>query len=71
MVLKDDVIFVQVRFMDCDGACYGTIDQSEIDGETFVFTPDGNNEIFPNMLAEANRLVKELNDDVERGKENV
>lgn len=69
MVLKDDTIFVQVRFVDSDGHVYGTIDQSELDGETFVFTPDGKNEIFPNVLAEANRLVKELNDDVKRGGE--
>ena len=68
MALKDDVIYVQVKFIDSDGHCYGTIDQSEIDGETFVFTPDGNNEIFPNLLAEANRLVKELNDDIKKGK---
>ncbi len=68
MVLKDHDIFVQVKFMDKDGTCYGTIDQSEFDGETFVFTPGSVHEIQPNVMAEANHLMQILNDDVSQEK---
>lgn len=61
-------MWLEARFIDEDGHCYGTIDKSEIDGETFVFTPDGKNEIFPDLLDEANRICKLLNDDSERRK---
>lgn len=67
MVLKDDVIFVQVKFTDEDGTNYGRIDQSEIDGETWVFTPGSTHEIFPNVMEEANRIIKAFNDDTKNG----
>lgn len=68
MVLKDDTIFVQVKFTDSEGTNYGTIDQSELDGETFVFTPGSTHEIFPNVMEEANRIIKILNDDAKQEK---
>lgn len=68
MALKDETIFVQVKFTDSEGTNYGTIDQSELDGETFVFSPGSTGEIFPNVMEEANRIMKELNDDAHRDK---
>jgi len=70
MVLKDDVIFVQVKFTDEDGTNYGIIDQSEIDGETFVFNPGSTGEIFPNVMEEAVRIMKTLNDDA-KGQQHI
>lgn len=68
MVLVNDDIFVQVKFTDCEGTNYGIIDQSECDGETFVFNPGSVGEIFPNVMEEANRIMKMLNDDIKEKK---
>lgn len=59
MITND--IFTQIRFMDNDDNCYGKIEESENDGETFVFVPSDTHEVFPEIFKEANRLIEMLN----------
>jgi len=60
-MITDD-IFMEVRFMDNEGHCYGKIEESEFGENIYTFVPTDTNEIPNPMLEKANEVVKLLND---------
>jgi hypothetical protein len=63
MITND--IFLQIKFMDSDGHCYGIIEESELDDETWIFKPTDTEEVPQEVLLESARLIKVLTDSKE------
>lgn len=68
-MITDD-IFMSIQFIDCEGHCYGKIEQSEF-SEEYVFFPTETKEIPNKMTEKIIQIIKLLNDkkNVKREKE--